>query len=60
MKLKRFISQLENEDVSHLPYLKEQIEGAVDIGNWENALKRSSYCKTFLILLKKKIEFLHL
>ena len=33
MKLKRFISQLENEDVSHLPYLKEQIEGAVDIGN---------------------------
>jgi len=33
MKLKRFISQLENEDVNQFPYLKEQNEGAVDIGN---------------------------
>jgi len=59
MRLKLFTSKLENEDVSQFPYLKERIEGAVDIGNWENALKRSSYCKTFLILLKKT-EFLHL
>ena len=60
MKFKLFISQLENEDVSQFPYLKERIEGAVDIGNFENALKRSSYCKTFLILQKKKTEILHL
>jgi len=60
MKLKLFISQLENEDTSQFPYLKEQGEGAVDNGNWENALKRSSYCKTFLIFLKKKTEFWHL
>jgi len=33
MKLKLFISKLENEDVSQFPYLMERIEGAVDIGN---------------------------
>ena len=30
MKLKLLISQLENEDMSQFPYLKEQIESAVD------------------------------
>ena len=60
MKLKLFISQLENEDMSQFPYLKEQIESAVDNRYWENALKRSSYCKTFAILLKKKTELWHL
>jgi len=33
MKLKLFISLLENEDMSQFPHLKEQIEGAVDNGN---------------------------
>jgi len=33
MKLKLFISQLENEDMNQFPYLKEQIEGVVDNGN---------------------------
>jgi len=33
MKLKLFISKLENEDVNQFPYLKERIEGAVDFGN---------------------------
>ena len=46
--------------MSQFPYLKERIEGAVDIGSFENVLKRSSYWKTFLILQKKKTEFLHL
>jgi len=54
MKLKLFIPQLKNESSS------QQIEGAVDIGNWENLLKRWSYFKTFFILLKKKTEFWHL
>ena len=49
MKLKLFILQLENEDMSQFPNLKEQIEGAVDNGDWENALKRSSYSKMFLV-----------
>jgi len=57
MKLKLFISRLENKDTSQFPCLKEQIEGAVDSGNWDNAPKRSSYCKTFLIFLKKKQNF---
>ena len=39
MRLKLFTSKLENEDVSQFPYLKERIEGAVDIGNFEIALK---------------------
>jgi len=30
MKLKLFISQLENDDMSQFQHLKEQIEGAVD------------------------------
>jgi len=33
MKLKLFILQLENEDMSQFPNLKEQIEGAVDNGD---------------------------
>jgi len=57
VKIKLFISQLANEDMSQFPYSKEQIEGTADNGSCENALKRSSYCKTFLILLKKKTEF---
>jgi len=60
MKLKLFISQLENEDMRQFPYLKKHIEGVVDNGNWDNALKISSYCKTFVILLKKKTELWHL
>jgi len=59
MKLNLLYSQLENEDMSQFPYLK-QIEGAVDNGNWENALKRSSYGETFLMLLQKKTQFSHL
>ena len=56
MKLKLFIPQLENED-EPVFVLKEHTEGVVDNGNWENALKRWRYCKTFLILLKKKTKF---
>jgi len=37
MKLKLFISQSENDDISLSPYWKEQIEWAADIV-WENAL----------------------
>jgi len=33
IKLKLFISQLENADISQPPYSKEQIECAVDNGN---------------------------
>jgi len=34
MKLKLFITQLENAGISQSPYLKEQIEGAADKGNF--------------------------
>ena len=56
MKLKLFIPQLENEDEPVFVF-KEHTEGVVDNGNWENALKRWRYYKTFLILLKKKTKF---
>jgi len=35
----------------------EQIASAVDNGNWENALKRSSYYKTHLKLLEGFCDF---
>jgi len=57
IKLKPFISHLKNEDMRQFSHLKVQVEGAVDNGIEKNALKRTSYCKTFLILLKKKTEF---
>jgi len=50
-------TSLENENVSLFPYLMEQIKSAVDNWIWENALKRSSYCKTHLKLLQDFCDF---
>lgn len=47
MKLKLFISQLENEDLSQFPHLKEQSECAEDNGNF------TKYIETKIRLLQE-------
>ncbi|XP_076358929.1 general transcription factor II-I repeat domain-containing protein 2-like [Tachypleus tridentatus] len=65
MKLKLFISQLENKDLSQFPHLKEQSECVQDNTKFTEYIEKSYYYKRSLIvvlviLLKKKIACLHL
>ena len=65
IKLKLFISQLENKDLSQFRHLKGQSECAEDNANFTEYMEKiivlqKVFDSRFIILLKKKTACLHL
>ena len=62
-KLKLFVAQLQNKELSKFPYLRQQSECAEANVNFTEYIKKSCYCSSLLmvvlVIFLKKTAFLH-